>query len=761
MADSYYSDYHNNIYEVMAKIVNSDSLQYLIQKIKSALSGLESRISSPYTFKGSCTFEELPTMRQEVGDFYNITNNFTLDGTSYPAGSNVCWDGTSWQVIASASIKDIKVNGSSVVDENGNAHITIPSTTEIQSSLASEVSRAQAKEAELQEAVEEVEEKARLVVGKRTQNLFDAQQSKIGDFYYKSGKEFTSNIQARTFAFQHSVVAGKYYYAYSACSPHDETDDFRFQLAAASAIPTVGGHYDYAFSGSISDTYVRAGGLASGNASYLVLTLYVQAGVPGQGVDTAKVDRVVKSVLDTLIIVESDTAMSYPIGYVPYEVISVTETNLSDSINEKLNSIPESAEDLGAVPLNQGSVHAGLYLKVGADGLVTLGEGSGGGGSLPSDAVARKDSASFHIGESILTEASVQLGNGWSGTLAGGFAHSGSSTESLTFNVNTISGKPYLVLINATGVTEGSLYVKIGNNPVVDTYNGSSSIAIGFIADGGTLSVIPATSKLINISSIRLCEVTESGEEIALALYNVTAGQTLDNLTGFWNVAISSDALASNQNGSRNVAIGRMAMKALISGTRNVAVGSFSMPFITEGDRNIAIGSDTIYSTSSTGRKKATDNVAIGKGTLKAGSDIKNNVAIGSGAMGSSTNTSNGNVAVGIQAGNYASTYNTHIGYRAGYYTKGNQNVSLGASAYSDSNNSGSGNICIGYNAGTKDPASSSSNPVTIDDSIAIGRNVKATKSKQTVIGVADSEIVLGGRKLIFNQDGTVSWETL
>ena len=103
MADSYYSDYHNNIYEVMAKIVNSDSLQYLIQKIKSALSGLESRISSPFTFKGSCTFEELPTMRQEVGDFYNITNNFTLDGTSYSAGSNVSWDGTSWQVIASAT----------------------------------------------------------------------------------------------------------------------------------------------------------------------------------------------------------------------------------------------------------------------------------------------------------------------------------------------------------------------------------------------------------------------------------------------------------------------------------------------------------------------------------------------------------------------------------------------------------------------------------------------------------------------------------
>lgn len=162
MADSYYSDYHNNIYEVMAKIVNSDNLQHLIRKIKSDMSGLESRIYSPFTFKGSCTFEELPATGQEAGDFYDITNDFTLDGTSYPAGTNVSWDETSWQVIPSASIKDIKVNGSSVVDENGNAHITIPSTTEIQSSLATEIHRAQTKEGELQEAIadqnEEIED---------------------------------------------------------------------------------------------------------------------------------------------------------------------------------------------------------------------------------------------------------------------------------------------------------------------------------------------------------------------------------------------------------------------------------------------------------------------------------------------------------------------------------------------------------------------------------------------------------------------------
>lgn len=53
-----------------------------------------------YTYKGSCTFENLPTSDQVVGDVWNITNDFTLGGKSYPAGTNVAWDGTAWDALA-------------------------------------------------------------------------------------------------------------------------------------------------------------------------------------------------------------------------------------------------------------------------------------------------------------------------------------------------------------------------------------------------------------------------------------------------------------------------------------------------------------------------------------------------------------------------------------------------------------------------------------------------------------------------------------
>lgn len=50
-----------------------------------------------YRFKGSvANYTDLPTSDQEVGDTYNILNSFILDGKTYAAGTNVAWDGNSW-----------------------------------------------------------------------------------------------------------------------------------------------------------------------------------------------------------------------------------------------------------------------------------------------------------------------------------------------------------------------------------------------------------------------------------------------------------------------------------------------------------------------------------------------------------------------------------------------------------------------------------------------------------------------------------------
>jgi UDP-3-O-[3-hydroxymyristoyl] glucosamine N-acyltransferase len=143
-------------------------------------------------------------------------------------------------------------------------------------------------------------------------------------------------------------------------------------------------------------------------------------------------------------------------------------------------------------------------------------------------------------------------------------------------------------------------------------------------------------------------------------------------------------------------------LENLITGTRNVALGTFALHKLKRGNRNIAIGSDAIWYPVS-----ADDNVVIGYGAINAMNTnmaIKNNVVIGSNAM-------------------------------PGVFTLASYNV------------------IIGYSAGVNGLSS-------VTNAIALGYNAKATKPNQCVIGNSSvSEFVLGNKKLIFNQDGTVSWE--
>lgn len=49
-------------------------------------------ISSVLTYKGSCTYAQLPSTGQQVGDVWNVTD---AHGTT-PAGTNYAWNGTAW-----------------------------------------------------------------------------------------------------------------------------------------------------------------------------------------------------------------------------------------------------------------------------------------------------------------------------------------------------------------------------------------------------------------------------------------------------------------------------------------------------------------------------------------------------------------------------------------------------------------------------------------------------------------------------------------
>ena len=153
--------------------------------------------------------------------------------------------------------------------------------------------------------------------------------------------------------------------------------------------------------------------------------------------------------------------------------------------------------------------------------------------------------------------------------------------------------------------------------------------------------------------------------------------------------------------------------------------------------------------------KSAQNCVAIGKGIMGKGKSLNNNVAIGSGCIsGSSDSESSYNVGIGFDAGrNVTGQSNTCIGYKAGESIGiGGANVAIGRSV-----SIGAGtnrNTCVGDR---------SSSAEGVSDSIAIGTLAAATKSKQMVLGgTGITEVVMcGNKKIIFNEDGSVTWETI
>lgn len=69
-------------------------------------------------FAGSCTFAQIPTTGMEEGDMWDITDSFTTDnrfregsGVQCKAGTNIAWDGTYWDLLATGSPKALPTGG--------------------------------------------------------------------------------------------------------------------------------------------------------------------------------------------------------------------------------------------------------------------------------------------------------------------------------------------------------------------------------------------------------------------------------------------------------------------------------------------------------------------------------------------------------------------------------------------------------------------------------------------------------------------------
>lgn len=358
-------------------------------------------------------------------------------------------------------------------------------------------------------------------------------------------------------------------------------------------------------------------------------------------------------------------------------------------------------------------------------------------------------------GDNLITQ-SAELSEGWSYE-NGIYTHASGYDNALAFTLTTSKGKKYLAkLTKGIEGSENSIMVGIGDKTPIDTYNGELIAYIGMISDGGSLKVFPS-AKYASTLEVELYEVVDKSSASQLISYgrqNIYINIGDNDISSWWDVALGYKALGKSENSTRCIGIGTMSLSELISGSRNIAIGTYSTAYIPSGKDNVAIGADTLYPC----RKECNSNVAIGRSAL-GGTEHHETVGIGTGVLGFYTGAGSsqcvvighnasknlvdsevkteGCTVVGYEAGAYGNQKNTYIGYKAGRYCKGSNNIMVGA------DNGGSVN--------------------QLNDVILLGNNTKASKDGQMILGsTAQTEVILlGNKKLIFNEDGSVTWEQI
>lgn len=414
-------------------------------------------------------------------------------------------------------------------------------------------------------------------------------------------------------------------------------------------------------------------------------------------------------------------------------------------------------DDIGAVAVAQGVANAGKVMVVGNDGNVapaTLDPGEVTG------AVQKVESKTVYLATD--TASLVTLGTGWSGTIADGFTHT-SGTDALVLNTTT-SGKTYLITIISDSRQENAYSVSIGDGVLLDPYNGATTQRIAIVSDGGNVKITPSTSYAGTISvKVQECvEEADAAETVVLTVNNVDAGNMVDAVSAFWNVAIgpNQSTLGKAVSASRNIAIGINSLPNLETGTRNIGIGTFAMSQLKNGLGNIAIGADANFL-----RQGGNDNIAIGRAALGGNKSESTNNGIFIGVVAGNQAIGDDNIAIGPSAGYKAAGGCVYVGSNAGFSLTGAKNVAIGKNAgYQTGTITGNWNTMVG-------PTTSIANGVS--KAVAIGYRSRAEKTSQNVIGSSDSvetkvfgDLVVHGtdgidRRIVFNNDYTVTWEAV
>ena len=407
-------------------------------------------------------------------------------------------------------------------------------------------------------------------------------------------------------------------------------------------------------------------------------------------------------------------------------------------------------EYFAAINEKQETLVSGANIKT-INGFDVLGSGdlpiSGGGGSGGDAKIAYVPSVTVKVGDELIS-GNFTLGTGWSGDATNGYTHTTGNTALMTKDVNAENGSLYLLEFDTSVTTVNFVSVGFGDIARELAYNGTSHIVVPLKSDGGLLKIEPSTAFSGTLSNISLKKIQSEGTDKVISIYSVLTDNHTQNF-GFWNVLLGKNNAENAVPITRTIAIGYSAMQKMQAGNRNVVLGPFACSEMLSGENNIALGADCLFMV-----QNGHDNVALGMGAMRNGNGHEYNIALGSSTLkGSEGNPLYGNVAIGKDA-------------MINYLT-GNLNVVIGADAGA-SMQTGNSNVVVGRGADCNGGSNTIVGPAAkvtsgYSQSVAIGHNAQATKSNQMVLGgTGITEVVMcGNKKIIFNQDGTVTWTTI
>lgn len=359
------------------------------------------------------------------------------------------------------------------------------------------------------------------------------------------------------------------------------------------------------------------------------------------------------------------------------------------------------------------------------------------------------DTLPVYLGPNLTSTSSLYVPNGWVSE-GDGIKHNSGNTTPIMFVSQTESGTKYLVEFDTTYTSGEFGTLGTVNGYSVLLYNGTTHISIPVLGDGSSLKLFPY-DKEFTITNVSLRKIQDFGEEIKIQTNSVLTSNHNQNL-GFWNVLLGSDNAPNAVGTTRSIAIGHGSMMSLKGGHRNIGIGTFTLNEMVGGERVVSIGADSMIKV-----KGAENCVAIGDASMDTARNVKDCIAIGSHALvgvGNEEQDYNGVVSIGVNSGTYnKGSFNTYVGYQAGYRNRtGQNNVEIGANCLGS--NGGNSNTHIGANIKCDEG---------ISNSIGLGDSAIPTKSNQMILGNSSvTEVVLcGNKKINFNTDGTVTWEAI